>query len=321
MNGWSEPTRMMRLGALGFAALAACHDPPCPAVVAAQIPPTLKYFGYFSSGQDNTPGVVRPSYQDGANIMRDVADQSNVVWIVDNEVPKLRLARELRVHAILYLYRMFFQDEWLPIDPARFTADWQAFAPRLAEFVADGTLVAIAPLDEPLAQVAGHAGDPASLSAQQMYQRLGDIATLIHGSFPSLPVMVDEQAAAITPAYAPPAGYDWIGFYCYGPSDVCNFGGRVEILKGKAVAGQKLFLITDANLLSSNPGDQNDGERARRLDDALAVARAEPLVVALLPFLWQSFSEGALHITGLSDMGAEVRRHFAEVGACVRSRD
>src|SRR2546425_8662991 len=126
-----------------------------------------------------------------------------------------------------------------------------------------------------------------------MYQRPGDIGTLIHGSFPSLPVMVDEQAAAITAAYAPPAGYDWIGFFCYGPSDVCDFAGRVEILKGKTDAGQKLFLITDANLLSNNPGDQDDGERARRLDDALAVARAEPLVVALLPFLWQSFSEGA----------------------------
>jgi hypothetical protein len=86
------------------------------------VPPTLKYFGYFSSGQDGTPGVVRPSYQDGANIMRDVVDQSNVVWIVDNEVAKLRLARQLRVHAIPYLYRMFFQDEWLPIDPALFAA-------------------------------------------------------------------------------------------------------------------------------------------------------------------------------------------------------
>ena len=77
----------------------------------------------------------------------------------------------------------------------------------------------------------------------------------------------------------------------------------------------------DANLLSSNPGDQNDGERARRLDDVLAVARSEPLVVALLPFLWQSFSEGNLHITGLSDMSAPVRRHFAEVGACIRARN
>src|SRR5438067_11722477 len=102
--------------ALGLAAPVACHD-ACPAALATQIPPTMTYFGYFSSGQDNTPGVVRASYQDGANIMRDVADQSNLVWIFDNEVAKLRLARELRVRAILYMYPMFFTDEWLPIDP------------------------------------------------------------------------------------------------------------------------------------------------------------------------------------------------------------
>lgn len=312
---------MIRRGALAIAVLTACGDPPCPATTAAQIPGTLQYFGYFSSGADNTPAVVRPSYQDGANIMRDVASQSNLVWIVDNEVAKLRLARELRVHAILYLYRMFFQDEWLPVDPAVFTATWQAFAPAVAEFVADGTLVAIAPLDEPLSQVAGHTGDPRSLSAAQMYARLEQIASLIHGTFPSLRVVIDEAVAAITPAYAPPAGFDWVGFFCYGPSASCDFAGHVEVLRQKVTAGQKVFLITDANLLSSNPGDQDDAERARRLDDALALARSEPLVVALLPFLWQSFSEGDLHITGVSDMSATVRRRFAEVGACVRARN
>ena len=312
---------MIRPGALAIAVLAACSDPPCPASTAAQIPATLQYFGYFSSGQDNTPGVVRPSYQDGANIMRDVAGQSNLVWIVDDEVAKLRLARQLRVRAILYLYRMFFQDEWLPVDPAVFTATWQAFAPTVAEFVADGTLVAIAPLDEPLSQVAGHAGDPRSLSAAQMYARLEQIASLVHGTFPSVRVIVDEQAAAITPSYAPPAGFDWVGFFCYGPSDSCDFAGRVTILEQKVAPGQKLFLITDANLLSSNRADQDDTERARRLDDALAVARSHPLIVAFLPFLWQSFSEGDLHITGLSDMSAPVRQHFAEIGACVRARN
>lgn len=306
-----------------FAVVACSPDASCPGAVGAQIPPSLHYFGYFSSGQDNTPGVVRAAYQDGENIMRDVASQSNLVWIVDQEVAKLRLARQLKLHAVLYLYRLFFQDEWLAIDPAQYTPQWQSLAVQLGEFVADGTLIGIAALDEPLAQVAAHAGDPRGLSVDQMRSRLGEIATLIHGSYPALRMLVDEQAGDIDAGYQPPAGYDWLGFYCYGPTGAgtCDFPGRLAALAAKAGAGQKLFFITDANLLSNAPGDQDQSARARRLDEVVALARSEPRVVALLPFIWQSFGEGSLHITGLSDMSAEVRRHFFEVGACVRGRN
>lgn len=97
----------------------------CPDSVRQEIPATLRYFGYFSSGQDATPGVARTLYQDGRHIMLDVASRTNLVWIVDNEVAKVRISRRLGLKAVLYVHRRFFRDEWEPIDPSAFVPAWR----------------------------------------------------------------------------------------------------------------------------------------------------------------------------------------------------
>ena len=53
----------------------------CPESMKQDFPVTLHYFGYYASGFDVTPGVQRPEYRDGLNILKDVSDHTTVGWI------------------------------------------------------------------------------------------------------------------------------------------------------------------------------------------------------------------------------------------------
>ena len=212
---------------------------------------------------------------------------------------------------------VFFDAAARLLPESELTASWQAYAEKIAPFVADGTIIALTPLDEPFAVARYYAGMPASV----MKAQLETAATLIKKDFPNLPIALNESAYALDDSFEIPQGYDWIGFDCYGSLESCGIQSTVDLLKKKmtSTGKQRLFLIPDGVIFSSIPADSNEEDRSSRLDEYVKIAVNEPSIIGLFPFIWQSFAEGETTIRGVSDMAESVRQHFADVGRCISS--
>jgi hypothetical protein len=110
-----------------------------------------------------------------------------------------------------------------------------------------------------------------------------------------------------------PDGFDWFSFDCYGDFDNCDghsIPAYLAHLKSTLLPGQHLFLVPDA---SSGPYNQWPDaatliDRAYRYRD---LAEAEPLVVALFPFLWRASEMG-----GAATM-PELAETWRPIGRCI----
>lgn len=257
-------------------------DPACPGIYAGR---SLTRFGYWGSA------FVYGDYT------HEVASHTNLSFVsvsgwkmpgpggvdASDDVARLQNAARYGVKAVLVIPGIFFQDKSYRLLP-NYQANWNAYAAAVAPYKA--SIAAFYPLDEPFSKLD-------SVPKNQMVNALTKVNAAISATFPQIPIAVTFNHAEVTSSLVIPAGYDWVGFDCYGPWDNCAghpIPWYLSTLKSKLTTGQKLFLLPDVAIPAPKdqlPSLQEQFTLANRIDRYYALALKEPRVIGLFPFLWQ----------------------------------
>jgi hypothetical protein len=288
-------------------------DPDCPGLYAGH---TLKKFGYWGSSFRSPPGDQTP----------EVASHSNLTFIHDaawfnpgsggvdasRDLSRLQTAASHGVKAVLVLRGLFFDatSQLLP----NYQANWNTYAAAVAPQKAH--IAAFYPIDEPV------------LTAQ-MRNALATVNAAISAKFPDIPIAVTFNHAQVTPSMVIPAGFDWLGFDCYGDWDNCaghSIPWYLSTLKSKLTTGQKLFLLPDVAIPSAKPPEpapslQKQLTIVNRFDRYYALALNEPRVIGLVPFLWQRLPRPAPQWDWWgADSMPVIREKIVQIGRCITGK-
>jgi F5/8 type C domain len=255
-------------------------DPECPGLYAGH---TLTRFGYWGSSFRSPPGDQTPDVASHSNLtfIHDAAWLDTGAVAVSRDLSRLQTAANHGVKAVLVLRGLFFDTtgQLLPNYQARWNTYATAVAPQKAH------IAAFYPIDEPD-------------STAQMRNWLGTVNAAISAKFPNIPIAVIFNHAQVRPNLIIPAGFDWIGFDCYGDWNNCaghSIPWYLSTLKSKLTTGQKLFLVPDVAIDHPKPAVADPPPLkeqliiVNRLDRYYALALNEPRVIGLVPFMWQHF--------------------------------
>lgn len=252
------------------------------------------YFGYYASAFDGVGS---------GNNTAEIADHGNLTWISGGYVPKLAQAASLNMYAVLSITHLFFTGSSGQIgllSDQEMVSNWNAFAAEVAPYV--NNIAAFYPLDEPYIH-----GVPQAV----MKQKLAQIATMIHATFPSKAVAVIFDANVAH--FDIPAGFNWVAFDCYGSWDACQ-GNSIrtyhQALKSRLSPGQKMFLVPDSYLFGNPPSNFLEEDVVGRANHYADLAFSDPDVIAITPFLYDSVN-GALPI---------IRAGFVDIGKAITGR-
>jgi hypothetical protein len=218
------------------------------------------------------------------------SDHTNLVWIHDwdnaGTIRRLEKAQSLGKRAVVVLTPQFFGPNFSPLSDAQQNANWDAFSKQLRPY--KGSIAAFYPADEPYLHVANIGG----VDAMSTY--LASVNRKIKKQFPGIPIAVIFSWLEIQKGYTPPAGFNWLGVDCYGSFDQCNgwsIPAYYEWLKKRMSSNQKLFLVPDANFPRDEFNGSSEAGVIERANQYLNYAQKETRVVAVIPFIWQSFCD------------------------------
>jgi hypothetical protein len=251
----------------------------------------IQYFGYYGSAFE-TVGL--------GDYSKVTSDHANLTWIVVGNVPKkLEEAQDLGMKAMVDI-QWVFMDANYHLRPDMATS-WKNFAKTILPY--RDTIAAFYPMDEPYGN-----GENKGVSDAEIKNNIEAIASITKSTFPEIPVAVIFSPKEVKASKAIPVGFDWIGFDCYGKFNDCYKGHSVTYyynnLKSRISGSQRLMLVPWAYKAGyPSNGDINDRNNAAAQYWNLAIS--EPLVVAVVPFLYQTYTDSTgAHVAGAQDMPA-----------------
>jgi|GEM_PF-896980 len=249
----------------------------------------IQYFGYYGSAFEN---VALGDYT------KAISDHANLTWIVVGNVPKkLAEAQDLGMKAMLDI-QWVFMDANYHLRPDMMTS-WKNFVKTILPY--RDTIAAFYPMDEPYGN-----GENKGVSDAEIKSNIEAIASITKSTFPEIPVAVIFSPKEVKASKAIPVGFDWIGFDCYGKFNECYKDHSVTYyynnLKSRISGSQRLMLVPWGYKAGyPSAGDINDRNNAAGQYWNLAIS--EPLVVAVVPFLYQTYTDSTgAHVTGAQDM-------------------
>ena len=253
--------------------------------------------GVGAGGSDG--GKASPTryfgYAFGGSQIEQAADHSNIVLVSSDyeeqqDLPLLERAKKLGLAVVLDLTSVWFPNgrctDLDPASDATVDARWADYAERIAPY--QDQIALFYPLDEPYWNCAPPNGP---LTTQEVTEGLARINQQLKSRFPATAIGVVFAYPSVNDSLVIPDGYDWIGFDCYDGFDSCGdpaIGGGhsipefLSVLRGKLTAAQRLMLIPPAFLMAG----QSEQDVIDIVDPFIEIAKADPLVVATLGFLW-----------------------------------
>jgi hypothetical protein len=264
----------------------------------------IQYFGYYASAFEN---VGRGDYT------ADIKDHANLTWIVVGDVvKKLREAKELNMHAIIDV-QWYFMDADYHLRPDMI-ASWKKIAKAIEPY--RDHIAAFYPADEPYMNA-----EKKGRSDSEMQNNLETIASVVKSTFPEIPVAVIFASKEVKKSKPIPAGFDWIGFDCYGKFNDCSGGHSVtyyhDKLKARLSGTQRMMLIP-WGYKEGYPSGKDIYDRNNAAAQYWNMAINDPLVVAVIPFLYQTYTDSSgKHMAGTQDMPA-LLQSFRQMGIQVK---
>lgn len=104
-----------------------------------------------------------------------------------------------------------------------------------------------------------------------------------------------------------PQNADWIGLECYDVT--ADFFKIIAPLKSRLNDKQKIVIIPNATSF----GHHTTPELVKLADHLFEVAKAEPAVVVLMPFMWQGTWDPAEPLRGARDV-PEIKAKYMSIG-------
>ncbi len=255
-------------------------------------------------------GVKYYGYYLGGDYISQTAYHSNLSFFYgDASFPsKINNAISHNMKAVVSVDQIFFNGKYLRSD---YLARWNGIKNLMTSY--SNQIAAFYVIDE-----------PARIGASQ-----ADIQVAINtlkSSFPSVPTASIFDCGHVNGLVGL---FDWVGVDCYdyGTNGVDHAPTLAEAMRWKLdLSRQRLILVPQAGMARS-AYDMEDQEAAMRYviglqDETVGfqdVALNDPLVIAVMPFIWQSFDQGSNHWYGLEYIG-ELQAWFANMGYAVVSQ-
>lgn len=259
-----------------------------------------EYFGYYCSGC---------SWVGNGNYTAATADHSNLIWIADDPVEDVtaRIAEgaALGMRSVVSLSGVFFAGSELA---PGYQASWDAYAAALGPYVE--SIAAFYPRDEP--DLGGFSDATLAMA----------IAT-IKATFPTIPVGVIYSPLTVGGGAHPGIGsYDWVGIDCYSAGGyACGATAYEDAyyeLRGLLdKSRQRTMLVPQAGLPVGTPDSAADA-LALEIDRYVSLAHRDVSVAAIVPFIYQTFDDGAANWNGL-EVYPTLRAKFASVGLALQA--
>ncbi|MBI3323953.1 MAG: hypothetical protein HYZ92_01580, partial [Candidatus Omnitrophica bacterium] len=289
-NGYSQ----------AFAPYRACATPGCP-----------QSFGYYYVGIGDPTYI--PTY------IQQTAPWSNVSFLNmtwrTTTASDWSLLQQQGVKAIVGIPDLLFRY----VGPGNYDlyADYQT---RWANFVAANTLGAH------LNQVAAlYLADEPTLNGLT-YDDLRLASLAIKQTFPTLPIaLVEGPKGWGLDGLQIPVTVDWVGFDLYrirDPRTSPAYQDSWTLLKAKRTAKQKLLVILDGFW---DPGHQTAGglsqsDMAVVATNYYSLATNDPDAMGLWPFVWNTFVENGVTLTGTRDLPQNVRDEHRRIGKLITGK-
>jgi len=272
---------------------------------------TLAYMGYINNTLQTEPDRTL-----------DVSDAANVSWIWPQYdastgslviVPKITEAKALGMKAIVNVYEaLFICPSQCTLRPD--TSLWQATAASLAPYIND--IAAFYAFDEPNFNNVSAADLAAAISR-------------IKSSFPSTPVaVIYAEAISNFSPYVAISSPDWVGIDCYSDGQFkCGSASYMSAYNAMVAqldpTRQRTILVPQA-FISTGCGCDQQAVAAQianvEADQYFDLAKSDPLVVGIFPFIYQSRLPGP----SPSVLGAEafpnIKQKFTSIGRFIGQR-
>lgn len=300
----------MSLLLLVLAVTACRHAPPVvqpsaftATVSASAVPSGLRYFGYFGSNYIS-PGA------------EEAADHTNIVMIDASRAwqEEAILAASRGQSTVLNVLLILFDSATMTLRPD-YAARWRTFAATVPQYLP--YIAAFYHMDEPGTNAASHpfpgclypwqagAAPCWTVRLATMRHDVEAVNAIIKASFPDVPIMAafgshelfGDDFAGWTSL---PAGYDWVGFDCYGDFLHCaRYGHSVPAtlarLRSLLTPGQRIVWFPDGSRFDALAyGTQVNGSPDDLLDRVVQyylLALATPETVAIFPYLWSGYDD------------------------------
>lgn len=244
----------------------------------------------------------------------------------------LRYSEEFldNVHAsgrksIIFIYQYFFAG-YKALEDENYW--WNAFAARIAPYVESGDVLAFYAADEPFYNAGLNAsawGLTEEEAAQRMTENLTDLATVVKGDFPDVPLFFTDNHFYFDDAFTLPEGYDWIGFDCYGPWDDCGGMGRsvawyADTITASLSPEQRLVMYPQAFIQTADTVSTVTSEEEAALltmtEQYQAYAESNPAVIGMIPFLYGDHTASGVTLHGANGMPS-ILEHYGRVSRCL----
>jgi len=259
-----------------------------------------EHFGYYCSGC---------SWVGSGNYTAATSDHANLIWIADfpveNVTPRIEEAAALGMRSVVGVSPVFFSGSSLA---PGYQTSWETFAAGLAPYADD--IAAFYPMDEP--DIQGF--DDTTLATA---------VAAIKATFPDIPVGVIYSPVSVGSGNHPGlSSYDWVGIDCYSegnyqcggtPYEDAYYALRALLDKSR----QRTFLVPQAGLPVGTPDSAADA-LALEIDRYVALAHRDLLIVGIVPFIYQTFNDGAANWNGL-EAYPTLRAKFAAVGQALQA--
>ncbi len=285
----------------------------------------LRYFGYYWSNitlpetvtVDGAEGKLAQT-KDAVNYSDEMADHTNIVWIVAQHDYKQQLeqARQRGQVVILDVARFFFYDPGKPQVGPILYRDYAGAKQRFRDFWEseimgkyDDVVKVIYPMDEPYHHFV-NAFFPWSRAKEQeaVYNHLIQVGHAIKSVAPTVKLALTfDPVNAMDPRSKVPPNYDWAGYYFYDDFDNCQavnapnpskqnksnrFAKMYEAVENKLTDdSQRIYLIPpcfqrlDKNTIAPM-------KTREKLLYAYRLAASREKTIMITPFLWRSFTDG-----------------------------
>jgi len=291
--------------------------------------PGAHYFGYFASA--NQEGTASP---DGCGSIGDytacVADHANVTFIGSSgsampdttwTAQKLAEAQQLGMGAIVDVTRVFWDPGQVPA--ADYLARWANFKTAINPYL--NTIVSFYLMDEP------------NTGSAQVMDRLRVEADKLAADFPGIHRQISFLARSLEfGGWTIPSNIDWVGYDCYTPppgtflncappngegpfQSVPYYIGRLKAVIARsqpappALPYKPGLVLIPVAFLKPGETDKQDALLARA-EREIAMAENDPDFVMVMPFIFQSLTDGfGQPWIGTRDLPA-VRAYYQSLG-------
>ena len=261
----------------------------------------IKYFGYYASQMD------------GIGVDEDfelLSQSSNLVFISSGELEKkLALTRKYKMKAIVDIHFYFFDTNFkLRPDYSTYFAQFENILNAYQDVI-----VAYYVLDEPYILAEAH-----GISRDQMKANIELVANYLKSKYPAINLAIIFDATTIKREWALPENIDWYGFDCYENFYYCGGGLRsiptfFGLLEKQVIAFNKKD-SKNRQIIAVPPSAYNTkwADREQRVLDQIELYKQyidqDPLVQIIMPFTFQTFTEGDHQWVGPKDVPTVLRK-------------